>query len=69
MDGTTPYTCARHGAKRLPIIWERVQFVRVDINCQRKWITAPLTLVLDLTKAAVQIFHYPLKCCFFRTFG
>jgi hypothetical protein len=26
--------------------WERTQLIRVDTNCQRKRITAPLTLVL-----------------------
>ena len=38
----------RHERKRPPIHWERRQLIRVDINCQRKRITAPLTLVLGL---------------------
>jgi len=35
---------------RLPIVGRGMQLIRVDTNCQRKWTTAPLTLVLALVK-------------------
>jgi len=47
-----------------------MQFIRVDINCQRKWITAPLTEVLELSeRACLQALPTPDLCanCPFRT--
>jgi hypothetical protein len=38
---------------QLPIVARGRQLIRVDINCQRKRITAPLTLVLALVKRTV----------------
>jgi len=38
-----PSTYAGQWRKWLPIIGREMQLIRVDINCQRKRITAPLT--------------------------
>lgn len=37
--------------ERLPIVRRGRQHIRVDINCQRKRVTAPLTLVLALAQS------------------
>jgi len=44
-----PSIYAEQWRKRLPIIGRETQLNCVDINCHRKRITAPLTLVLGLS--------------------
>src|ERR1044071_5230116 len=58
----------RHNAHGCPSMGEKTQLIRVDINCHRKPITAPLTLVLGLDDSSCNHGFYAAETCKNRPF-